>query len=239
METETGTALSTKRVLEALLFASEAPLRMRDLRALLPETPPKEIAEAFARLGEEYDGEGRSFRLVEIEGGWQLFARKEYFPWIRRLRSDLRPMRLSRAALETLAIIAYRQPATRAEIEHIRGVDAGGVLRTLLDRNLIALKGRAEGVGRPLLYGTTDFFLNHFGLKSLEELPKTEELSEIMKSKERLAVEAEVEEILAERGRAGEQPGEESPGEEEELPQAGWEERGEGEQKDDPPAGEL
>jgi segregation and condensation protein B len=105
----------------------------------------------------------------------------------------MRTMRLSRAAVETLAIIAYRQPTTRSEIEQIRGVDAGGVLRTLLDRDLITLRGRAEGVGRPLLYGTTDFFLNHFGLKGLDELPRIEELAEIMKSEEMAEIEREAE----------------------------------------------
>jgi segregation and condensation protein B len=237
--TETGTNLSTKRVLEALLFAADGPLKPKELRAVLPETPPREIAEAFAELREEYDREGRSFQLAEVEGGWQLFTRREFFSWVRRMRSDLRTMRLSRAAVETLAIIAYRQPATRAEIEHIRGVDAGGVLRTLLDRNLITLKGRAEGVGRPLLYGTTDFFLNHFGLKGLEELPKIEELSEIMKAEEPLSVEEEVEELLAARREREEGAGGSEADENPELPREGRVEGGEGEPCDEPPAGEF
>lgn len=203
MEAEAKPSPNLSRILEALLFASDRPLRTRELRQLMPEVGPKELADAFRELGEEYDRTGRSFELVEIEGGHQVLTRREYALWVRRLRSEVRTMRLSRAAVETLAIIAYRQPTTRSEIEQIRGVDAGGVLRTLLDRDLITLRGRAEGVGRPLLYGTTDFFLNHFGLKGLDELPKIEELAEIMKSKEMAEIEAEVEEALGPRAAAG------------------------------------
>jgi segregation and condensation protein B len=186
---------------------------MRELKQALPEADAREIAEAFRELRGEYEAEGRSFQVVEIEGGYQVLTRPEYFPWVRRLRSDIRSMRLSRAAVETLAIIAYRQPVPRSEIEHIRGVDAGGVLRTLLDKNLITLRGRAEGVGRPLLYGTTEFFLNHFGLKDLMELPKLEELSEIMRSQEMAEIEAEADRTLGPREPAGE-PGPEMPGDE-------------------------
>lgn len=198
-ESKTNGSPSVKQVLEALLFASDAPLGLRELRQVMAETDPREIREAAAELREDYDREGRSFELREIENGYQVFTRPEYFGHVRRLRSEQRAMRLSRAAIETLAIVAYKQPVMRSEIEMIRGVDAGGVLRTLLERNLITLKGRAEGVGRPLLYGTTDFFLNHFGLKGLDELPKIEELSEIMKSKEMDEIESEVEEVFGPR----------------------------------------
>jgi len=226
---------SPKRIIEALLFVADEPLTIGQVRRVLPVLEPKEAAAAFDELREEYDRESRSFRVVEIEKGYQMLTRKEYFPWIQKMRSDVRAMRLSRAAVETLAIVAYRQPVTRSEIEHIRGVDVGGVLRTLLDRDLVTLKGRAEGVGRPLLYGTTDHFLNHFGLKSLSDLPKIEELTEIMKSQEMEEVEAEVSEILGpapepegdaesgpvEEGEAG--PAEESAGKREGEPSGGQE----------------
>jgi len=183
-------------VLEALLFAADEPITVRQIRRIFPEAEAPEVRRLLEELREEYDRDERSFHLREIEGGWQLFTREAYFPWIRKLRADWKAMRLSRAAIETLAIVAYRQPVMRSEIEQIRGVDAGGVLKTLLERNLVTIRGRAEGVGRPLLYGTTDFFLNHFGLKGLDDLPKIEELTELMKSEDLSEIEAEVEGIL-------------------------------------------
>ncbi|MFH1277806.1 MAG: SMC-Scp complex subunit ScpB [Candidatus Eisenbacteria bacterium] len=198
-ETKTNGSPSVKQVLEALLFASDAPLTLRELRQVMTDMEPAMIRAAAEELRADYDRDGRSFELREIENGYQVFTRPDYFAHVRRLRSEQRAMRLSRAAIETLAIVAYKQPVMRSEIELIRGVDAGGVLKTLLDRNLVTLKGRAEGVGRPLLYGTTDFFLNHFGLKGLDELPKIEELSEIMRSKEMDEIESEVEEMFGPR----------------------------------------
>jgi segregation and condensation protein B len=239
MESESRTSTNAKRILEALLFASDRPLRIRDLRPFLPEHGPKEVGDEIVALRDEYDREERSFHLVEIEGGWQLLTRKEYFPLVRKLRSDIRPMRLSRAAVETLAIIAYRQPATRSEIEQIRGVDAGGVLKTLLERDLITLRGRAEGVGRPLLYGTTDFFLNHFGLKGLDELPRVEELTEIMKAKEMAEIEAEVNDVLGPRAPAAGSPVEEDEGSEEAAPESETDAGGDGEPSDVIAAGDL
>ena len=185
-----------KRILEALLFAADGPITVRQIRQICPEAEPAEIHDAVEELRVEYDREERSFHVVEIERGYQIFSKREYFPWIRKMRNDLKAMRLSRAAVETLAIVAYRQPVMRSEIEQIRGVDAGGVLKTLLERNLITLRGRAEGVGRPLLYGTTDFFLNHFGLKGLEELPRAEELTDLMRVRGMEEIEAVVEERL-------------------------------------------
>lgn len=187
---------SIKRIIEALLFAADGPITARQIRQICPEAEPAEIHGAIEELRVEYGREERSFHIVEIERGYQIFSKREYFPWIRKMRNDLKAMRLSRAAVETLAIIAYRQPVMRSEIEQIRGVDAGGVLKTLLERNLITLRGRAEGVGRPLLYGTTDFFLNHFGLKGLEELPRAEELTDLMRSRGMEEIEAVVEERL-------------------------------------------
>ncbi len=171
-------------------------MTIRQIRRIVRGKTPGEIRRELNELREEYDREERSFRLVEIENGYQILTEVEFFPFIRKLRNDIRTVRLSRAALETLAIVAYKQPVTRAEIEQIRGVDAGGVLRTLLDRGLATIRGRGEGVGHPLLYGTSDFFLNHFGLRDLDELPRIEELSELMRSREMDEVRAEVEERL-------------------------------------------
>ncbi len=185
-----------KRILEGLLFAADEPLSITQIRRFWKDLQPKEASHAIRELAEEYEREDRSFHLVEIENGYQLLTKREYYPWVGRMRNDIKTFRLSRAALETLAIISYKQPVTRAEIEEIRGVDVGGVLKKLMDRNLITLKGRAEGVGRPLLYGTTEFFLNHFGLRSLDDMPKPEELSELMKSKELQEIHEEVEDKL-------------------------------------------
>jgi len=167
-------------MIEALLFASEAPLTAADL-ARLDEALDEEPVEALiAELRHEYDESDRAFSIYEIAGGYQLLTRPEYSPVLERYDTVPLTSRLSTAALETLAIIAYRQPVGRAEVEEIRGVGAGGVLKTLLERGLIEVVGRGEGLGRPLLYGTTPFFLSHFGFRSLEDLPRSDELEVIL-----------------------------------------------------------
>lgn len=193
---DVGEEVDYKRIIEALLFSADEPLTIKQIRRICRGWSPGVIRQNLNQLREEYDKEERSFRLVEIENGFQILTEVDYFPYIRRLRNDIRTVRLSRAALETLSIVAYKQPVTRAEIEEIRGVDAGGVLKTLLERGLATIKGRAEGVGRPLLYGTSDFFLNHFGLRDLDELPRIEELAELMRSREMDEIHAEVNEKL-------------------------------------------
>lgn len=168
------------RMIEALLFASEAPLTAADL-ARADETLDEDQVEALlAELQQEYEAEGRAFTITEIAGGYQLLTRPEYAHVLERYHTVPVSSRLSGAALETLAIIAYRQPVGRAEVEEIRGVGAGGVLKTLLERNLVEVVGRGEGLGRPLLYGTTRYFLEHFGFRSLEELPRSDELDVIL-----------------------------------------------------------
>lgn len=168
------------RMIEALLFASEAPLSAADI-ARIDETLDEEGVEALiAELKQEYAEEERAFDVVEIAGGYQLLTRPEFAHVLERYDTVPLNSRLSTAALETLAIIAYRQPVGRAEVEEIRGVGAGGVLRTLLERNLVEVVGRGEGLGRPLLYGTTRFFLEHFGFRTLQELPRSDELSVIL-----------------------------------------------------------
>ena len=161
---------SLAKLLEAALFASPRPIPTEELAALDPES-------ALDELREHYDVDGHGVALVDMGGGWQILTRPEYTEAIERAQMAARPQRLSAAALETLAIIAYRQPIGRAEVAEIRGVDVGAVIKSLHERGLIDVVGRAEGLGRPLLYGTTGSFLEQFGLRHLEELPRVDELA--------------------------------------------------------------
>ena len=165
------------KLLEAALFASARPIPSEELAALDPEASKAALAAALDELREHYDVDGHGVELVEIGGGWQILTRSEYTEAIERAQLAARPARLSAAALETLALIAYRQPIGRAEIEEIRGVSAGGVLRSLQERGLIEVVGRSEALGRPLLYGTTPSFLELLGLRDLADLPRAEELT--------------------------------------------------------------
>ncbi len=165
------------RLLEAALFASARPIAVDELAGLDPDASPAAVQSALDELRETYDTAGHGVELVEVGGGWQILTRAEYTEAIERAQLAARPHRLSGASLETLAIIAYRQPIGRAEIEEIRGVAVGSVLKSLLERGLIDVVGRAEGVGRPLLYGTTPIFLEQFALRHLEELPRGDELA--------------------------------------------------------------
>jgi segregation and condensation protein B len=167
-----------KNIIESLLFASEDPLTLERMRQVLPMTSSQEIRQALAELSEAYDQRGGGFFLKEVAGGYQLRTRPEYAEWIKRLLQPS-PARLSKAALETLAIIAYKQPIIRSEIEQIRGVDSGGVLRMLLERKLIRVLGRKEIPGRPLIYATTKKFLEVFDLKDLRDLPTAREMGEL------------------------------------------------------------
>ncbi len=164
-------------VVEALLFASDEPLGVPALKKLLDNMPAADLKEILAALKEEYDDPARGITLMEIAGGYVFVSKESTAPWVEKMLKGKRRVRLSRAALETVAVIAYKQPIGRMEIERIRGVDVGGVLSTLLERDLILVKGRDQGPGKPLLYGTTQEFLNYFGLNKLSELPRLEELS--------------------------------------------------------------
>jgi len=178
------------QVIEALLFSAQKPLVPKEIvdllrRAgaedeLLPnefaKTRETEVAAALEQLKAEYIEQQRAFQLAEKAGGWQLLSDPAYAKWVGQLFPAPRPARLSAPALETLAIIAYRQPITRADVEAVRGVTIDGVLQTLMERGLVKIAGRAEIPGRPLLYETTEFFLDHFGLRTLDELPNVEEL---------------------------------------------------------------
>ncbi|UCF78093.1 MAG: SMC-Scp complex subunit ScpB [Candidatus Eiseniibacteriota bacterium] len=188
-----------KSVIEALLFASDSPLGVAELAELLGDVTGESVLSAVTELRRQYDDGPHSFRIVQVAGGFQFCSKEEFSEWLERLRKNRRRARLSRAALETSAIIAYRQPVTKAAIEEIRGVDSTATLHTLLERGLVTIKGRARSVGRPLLYGTTRQFLIHFGLNELEELPKLSELKEILDQSE---VE-ETEESLQVEGDAG------------------------------------
>jgi len=182
-------------VLEAVLFTSQKPVSIPEFQRLLkaaaaanPESPEvvalgkirtSAIEEALKELAVSLEVTGRAFELKETAAGFQLVTRVHFAPWLRQLFPENRPPRLSAPALETLAIIAYRQPLTRAEIEAVRGVAVDGVMQTLLDRGLIKIAGRAEIPGRPLLYETTQFFMEHFGIKDIMELPNAAELRTI------------------------------------------------------------
>ena len=170
-------------VIEALLFASPHPLTQKQINQIFENDPPK-LNSVIAVLREKYTGENHAFEIQSIAGGYQLNSRPEYDIWIRRLLNKTGKLYLSTAALESLAIIAYKQPANRFEIESIRGVDCSGVLKTLLNKNLICIKGRDEGPGRPLLYGTTDDFLEAFGLGKISEMPKLKEIVELTQDEE-------------------------------------------------------
>ncbi len=165
------------KLLEAALFASPRPIPVDELAALAPEASKAEVAAALEGLREHYDVDGHGVELVELAGGWQILTRPEYTEAIERAQLAARPQRLSAAALETLAIIAYRQPIGRGEIEEIRGVSVGSILKSLHERGLVEVVGRAEGMGRPLLYATTPLFLEQFALRHLEELPRADELA--------------------------------------------------------------
>src|SRR5690606_19273813 len=156
-----------------------------ELAALDPDASPAGLQAALEELREHYNVDGHGVELVEVGGGWQVLTRPEYTEAIERAQMAVRPQRLSAAALETLAIVAYRQPIGRAEVAEIRGVDVGAVLKSLHERGLIDVVGRAEGLGRPLLYGTTPLFLEQFALRHLSELPRADELAVALRNEPR------------------------------------------------------
>ncbi len=172
--------MKSTQIIEALLFASDAPLSPDDLARGEEDLDADAVRAAVDQLRREYDEQDRAFQIYELAGGYQVLTRPEYAPHLERFETVPRNARLSGAALEALAIIVYRQPLARAEVEEIRGVSSAGVLRTLQDVGLIEVVGRGEGLGRPLLYGTTSRFLEHFGFSSLEDLPKPDELPVVL-----------------------------------------------------------
>jgi segregation and condensation protein B len=171
------------QIIEALLFASDAPLSAADLLRIDERLDEDTVEAVVQELRAEYELSERSFQIYEVAGGYQLLTRPEFVSVLERYDTVPQPARLSAPALEVLAIIAYRQPLGRIEIEDIRGVGSSGVLRTLVDRQLIEPVARGEGLGRPLLYGTTSRFLEHFGFRSLEDLPRPDELPVVLRER--------------------------------------------------------
>ena len=170
-----------RKIIEALLFASPEPLTQSKVNGIFnPDTP--NLKEVVLKLNEQYVHDDHAFEINKVAGGYQLVSRQEYEHFIRKMLSKSGRISLSSAALDSLAIIAYEQPIGRYEVEAIRGVDSSGVLKTLLNRNLIKIKGRDSGPGRPLLYQTTDKFLEHFGLNRLSDMPKLKEITELMEA---------------------------------------------------------
>jgi segregation and condensation protein B len=188
-------AFPLHRIVEAILFASQKPVSAKELSnflkgaaeaakedpsiACFAKVKAPQLQDAIEQLEKEFAETGRSFEIRESAAGWQLVTKADFAPWLRQLFPENRQARLSAPAMETLAIIAYRQPITRADIEAVRGVAVDGVMQTLLDRNLVRIAGRADIAGRPLLYETTQFFMEHFGLKNLDDLPNASELRKI------------------------------------------------------------
>ena len=175
--------MNVQQIVEAVLFASDAPLTASEIARADEALDEDQVEQALQMLRAEYDDAARAFQIVELAEGHQILTRAEFAPYLERFDNVPRPSRLSGPSLETLAIIAYRQPIGRLEMEYIRGVGVSGVIRTLQERNLIDVVGRAEGLGRPLLYGTTRHFLEHFGFRSLEDLPRPEELPIVLRER--------------------------------------------------------
>jgi segregation and condensation protein B len=173
-------------ILEALLFVSAEPLPVARLAAVMGTVSKGEVEEALHHLGRALDQEGRGVRLVAVAGGYRLVTKQDCASWVKRLDKAKTAAKLSRSALESLAIIAYKQPLVRGEIEEIRGVETSGVLRTLLERKLVRIVGRKEVPGRPIMYGTTKFFLEHFGLSDLSQLPPLREFKELGEAEQAL-----------------------------------------------------
>src|SRR6266436_7949876 len=188
--------MELKYILEAFLFSAQKPLSIKEMRDVFASAPEhaegaetaralkkvkeSELTAALEQLAREHEEAKRSYRLACVAGSWQFVTQPDYGPWLKALVGHkIRPPRLSQPALETLAIIAYRQPITRAEIEQVRGVTVDGVMQTLAERGLVEQVGRAEVVGRPMTYGTTALFLEYFGLRSLDDLPAADDLRRI------------------------------------------------------------
>jgi segregation and condensation protein B len=166
-----------KNIIESLLFVADEPLTIDRLKKIIPGAESRELREVLEELETDYETRQGGFFLKQVAGGYQIRTRPEYMEWIKRLLQP-KPLRLSKAALETLAIIAYKQPVIRSDVEHIRGVDCGGILRVLLERKFVRVLGRKDIPGRPLIYATTKRFLEVFDLKNLKDLPTPKEIEE-------------------------------------------------------------
>ncbi len=179
-------ARELKAILEAVLFVSPEPVPLTRLLSIVGTVSKAEVVQALGILTHDLDQDGRGIQLVQIAGGYRLVTKQEYGPWLKRMDKAKAAQKLSRSALESLAIIAYKQPLVRSEIEEIRGVETSGVLRTLCERKLVRIVGRKDVPGRPIMYGTTKFFLEHFGLQDLSQLPPLREFKELGDSEQAL-----------------------------------------------------
>ena len=175
-----------KAILEAVLFVSPEPVPVARLMSIVGTVSKAEVVQALDILTHDLDQEGRGIQLVQVAGGYRLVTKQEYGPWLKRMDKAKAAQKLSRSALESLAIIAYKQPLVRSEIEEIRGVETSGVLRTLCERKLVRIVGRKDVPGRPIMYGTTKFFLEHYGLQDLTQLPPLREFKELGESEQAL-----------------------------------------------------
>ena len=184
--TEIPLAENVKSILEAILFAASEPITIRQFQHALPGLDARVIRRSLSELRDAYQETGRSFGLVEIANGYQLSTRPEYSEWIRKFYIQQVRVTLSPSALETLAIIAYKQPVTRADVASIRGVNSDSVINALVEKDLVCVSGRKEGAGRSLLFSTTDTFLQQFGLKDSSELPSLDEIEQFLSTSNNL-----------------------------------------------------
>jgi segregation and condensation protein B len=185
-QAESIDARELKAILEAVLFVSPEPVPVARLISILGTVSKAEVVQALGILTHDLNQDGRGIQLVQIAGGYRLVTKQEYGPWLKRMDKAKAAQKPSRSALESLAIIAYKQPLVRSEIEDIRGVETSGVLRTLCERKLVRIVGRKDVPGRPIMYGTTKFFLEHFGLHDLSQLPPLREFKELGDSEQAL-----------------------------------------------------
>ncbi len=169
-----------EKIIEAIIFASPEPITDRRIRECIEGSEDYDIDSKVNELNGEYEKNGRSFRIIKVAGGYQMTTLPDYELWVRRVFVARGRLRLSPQALETLSIVAYRQPVSKPTMESIRGINCDGVIKTLLERNLINIKGREDSPGRPILYGTTIEFLRYFGLNNLKDLPELKEIEEII-----------------------------------------------------------
>jgi segregation and condensation protein B len=172
-----------KQVVEVLIFASDVPLPAEQIQSVVEEIPLEAVAQAVEELNAEYRQTGRTFQIVHVGGGYQIVTHENYAAWVKKLYQGRLKTKLSQAAMETLSVVAFRQPVSKPEIEAIRGVNCDGVIRTLLERKLVTMAGRADGPGKPLLFKTTKEFLRYFGINDIADLPKPREIEELFRER--------------------------------------------------------
>jgi len=179
-----------KQIVEALIFASDIPIAIEQIKVFIEETTAGQVRKVIDELNLEYKQTNRAFKIVYVAGGVQMVSRETYSQWVRKLFKKKSKGRLSQAALETLSVVAFKQPVSRSEVSGIRGVNCDGVMHTLLERRLVTISGRGEGPGRPLLFRTTKEFLRYFGVNDISDLPKPRELEELLKEDNNLPEDA-------------------------------------------------